>query len=608
MNGPITYSFGGVERVDFPPGADSLTATYGEASGYFSAARGADPESSHFYTANAAGWQHMTPDQWLYYNVDVKAPSSGSDGHYRLRVYNDSGNLLAGVGGSVTGSMALPLGQGTSFNIHDTTRVLLGGGLAYANQSLVQDSFVTLDEFAIWNGSLSDGEVDSIVANMVAGNELVAPTVLTPPPFVRPSNYGQQWIRNNPFNLYAWAGGDVYDPYIQQLHMTGVEARHSYQAANAKREGIIWNAYIEDFYNGPVLTDELKQKISNYVIQGGSDGAINLVDEPAIESMDNLGLVADWIRQTYPKMMISATAGWGLTNQYIDKMMTTVRPDVLMYDVYPILNNQPMDRNIHFDYLTWMRDKGKQYNVPIYAWLQSFEDSERRLPSESELRMEAFSFLAAGFKGLGYYRYNGASANTINKGLIDLNGQPTAIFDTASNMNLEIQTLGNVLRFLDSTDIRYVPGSVFNAPSGLATWTIGAGGDEHLIGAQVDLSDPGSIGLGKDGMLGFFTDDQQRQYFMLVNLFQGQNLSADDSSISFTLQFDPSINQIWRLDRATGEVQMISLVGHQLNWTLPGGTGDLFSYQAIFVPEPSLIGLISLSLFIFRRRPNDHHP
>ena len=596
QNGPITYTFGGVERVDFPPGADSLTATYGEASGYFSAARGYDPDSSSNYTANAAGWQHMVPDQWLYYNVDLKASTATEDGHYRLRVYNSTGNLLVGVGGSVAGSVALPPGQGTSFNVLDTTRVLLGGGTEYANPSLTLDSFVTLDEFAIWNGSLSTNEVDSIVANMVAGHELVAPTVQVPPPFVRPADYGKQWIRNHPFNIYAWADGDVYDPKMQALHFTGIEARESYKAANAQREGMIWNAYEDDFYDGPVLTDALKQKISNFVIQGGPSGAINLADEPPIAAMDNLGVTANWIRQTYPQMMIYVTSGYGDTDQYLNKLMTTVRPDVLMYDMYPILRNQAFDRSMHFAQLAWIRDQGMRYDVPVYAWLQSFEDSVRRLPSESELRLEAFSYLAAGFKGLGYYRYAAASANTIPKGLLDLNGVPTALYGPASKLNPEIEHLGGVLRFLESTAIRYVPGSISNPPSGLSPWSSGAGGDLHLINAQVDLTDPNSIGLGKDGMIGFFTDDQQRQYFMLVNLYQGSTLTEEDAAVRFSLTFDSTVDHLWRLDRTTGQVQMISLSNHTLLWTLGGGTGDLFSYQADFVPEPSCAAMVGAGI------------
>lgn len=427
----------------------------------------------------------------------------------------------------------------------------------------------------------------------------------SPPMPVRPVEFGTQWVRSHPYNIFARAASNASDPLVQQLHLTGVEARTGSDTDNAYSRGMIWNAnpsmvlYDGRDDNGPLpLTDALKNAISDFAVQGGMDGAIQLDDEPKIEVMNDLGVIADWIRQTYPQLMIFTTAGWGPTAQYIDTMMTKVRPDVLAYDIYPIRNGQPFDLDEHFQYLTLVRDKGKQYGVPAYAWLQSFADSDRRMPSESELRLLTYSYLAAGYKGLGYFRFN---SNDVSQGLLDANGQPGALYASAASLNTEIHHLGQTLRFLNSTDIRYVPALFGHRPDDLAAWAFGAGGDTHITGM-------GGLDLGKDGMIGFFSDDSGRQYFMLVNLLQGENLDSDQTMASFAIQFDNSVDHLWRLDRATGQVEMITLIGHQLNWTLPGGTGDLFSYQPVFVPEPTGFGLVSISLLflIGRRRMHTH--
>jgi hypothetical protein len=80
-------------------------------------------------------------------------------------------------------------------------------------------------------------------------------------------------------------------------------------------------------------------------------------------------------------------------------------------------------------------------------------------------------------------------------------------------------------------------------------------------------------------LIGFFTDDFGDNYFMLVNLYQDKNLTVAQTALDFIIEFDSSIDSIWRLNRLTGEAEEIALVDHILNLTLPGGTGDLFKYD-----------------------------
>jgi len=435
----------------------------------------------------------------------------------------------------------------------------------------------------------------------------ITTNVELPPPFVRPADYGRQWVRDNPFNVFAWgSGGDIHDPLFAQLSFSGVEVRdgYFYQAGEADREGMNWYAYLEELYTGPPLTAEIQRKINRFVLQGGPAGSILISDEPPIETMPSLGVVADWIRANHPRMMIFATVGYGPTSEYVDEMMATIRPDVLLYDIYPVLKGQAFDMDYHFEYLMFIRAKAAQYDVPAYAWLQSFEDTLRRLPSESELRLLAYSYLAAGYKGLGYYRYTSASPDTISNALVDLNGQPSELFDSAAGLNPEIHRLGKVLRFLESTDVRFIAGQYLrfgflattnDTPTGLQDWTPGAGGDPRLVSATVQ---PGQYGQHKNGLIGFFEDDLGRNYFMLVNLFQGAGLNADNAALQFVLQFDASVDQLWRLNRLTGEIEMVPLVGHTLVWTLPGGTGDLFAWHPDFIPEPRTAGIVGIILTV----------
>jgi hypothetical protein len=87
-------------------------------------------------------------------------------------------------------------------------------------------------------------------------------------------------------------------------------------------------------------------------------------------------------------------------------------------------------------------------------------------------------------------------------------------------------------------------------------------------------------GSVKDGVIGFFKDDTGRQYFMLTNMYRGPSLSASAAGLSFTITFDSNTNSLWRINRETGAQEQVSLSNHVLGTTLPGGTGDLYTYSA----------------------------
>lgn len=168
------YHFAGIQREDFPPGTDGLNAAYSGGSNYIAEASGDAPGSTpNFYRAFAGGWYYLTANRWLYYNVDYKAPQAGvpDSGHYRLRVYDANGNILNDHG-LVQGITLLDPGQQDSFDVLSNMEINVGAGTYGITGDPRQ---MTIDELAVWDSSLSDSEVDAIVAGMVAGNPLAVP-------------------------------------------------------------------------------------------------------------------------------------------------------------------------------------------------------------------------------------------------------------------------------------------------------------------------------------------------------------------------------------------------------------------------------------------------
>lgn len=433
-------------------------------------------------------------------------------------------------------------------------------------------------------------------------------TNLPAPP--RPVDFGRQWVKDNPFLVFARGADDANDPLVNQLQLNAVEVKQAFRAEVAVNAGKAWIAHPSDqiYATGvPLLTELLKAQIADYVVQGGMHGIFQLADEPAIETLDNHAAIAQWVHETYPSLMTFATAGWGPTPQYIDALMTKLKPDALMYDIYPVLRPSGMDLDYHFEHLALIRQKATQYNVPAYAWLQGFEDSDRLTPSESELRLVAYSYLTAGFKGFGYYRYK---SNATETGLVDANGQPRNLFNHAASLNSEIMMLGSVLRHLDNVDLRFIPGTryrfgipafgtISNAdlmPDGLTLWDNESTADPYLLSVGVQS---GNQGAQKNGLIGLFRDENDQPYFMLSNLNHGANLSADAASLTFILTFQNALQSIWWLNPVTGQTEQVMLTNNTLVWTLRGGTGDLFGYSPQFIPEPSAVAFVIFTVILF---------
>lgn len=430
--------------------------------------------------------------------------------------------------------------------------------------------------------------------NQNAGNELLMPMLQITydlsldPPVEHTPDYGKQWIRERPFTISAW-GASAADPLYQNANFSALLAQSPTAAATAARNGMISHALPLDLRGVP-LTNELKAQLSNHILSAGDDHALMITDEPEIEHFADLGDIAAWVRQTYPATLVYVNAlpvgSVDDPDAYVDQLVATIQPDVLMHDQYPVMPGG-LDRNQHFANVTHYRNKGIEHDLPNFAYIQSFqfapEHGDNRLPSESQLRTMLFSYLAAGYKGFAYFKF-GNTSTALSMALLDPDSNPGPLYAPAAAANAEVLELGNALRFLESTDLRFIPGSTSpQAPTGLADWAPSAGSDPHILDISVGSATPNQ-GAGKDGLIGFFSEDGGDQYFMLTNLYEGNELSSAAASLEFVLSFTEGIDAIYRLNRLNGVPERVDLSQGILELTLPGGTGDLFKYDNGYFP------------------------
>jgi hypothetical protein len=417
---------------------------------------------------------------------------------------------------------------------------------------------------------------------------------------------GHRWVRSHPFSLTSLVlTPESFDAKLYAA--CNLNAALLWKAENelfieAVRGGLPWHGHAKSrrFYGneGAHRFDEgmqgrMKQLVDDYP---GCEGWL-VWDEPERDEIELAGKIAAWVRKTWPDQLVYTDANPGgheeyrgeeprdgySYGQYLRDITGTIKPDVLMVDFYPFFEEPYGDRLPYYRFLCeHVRTAALEANVPYWMFIQAYSEAipgnnnNRRYPSESDVRLQVFTTLSYGFTGFGYFIYSPAFARSI----LNEDGTPTRLYYDIARVNLEVLHLGQTLRYLRSTDVRVVTGRHKNnghlvpneAGPHDTLWQTDAGRDYGIRNITVD-----DHGAGQDGLVGLFRDDDGQPYFMLVNLSHGAGSLAADKRTTFTIELMPGIEEIKRLSRETGEVELLHAPNGKLRVTLPGGTGDLFT-------------------------------
>ena len=432
---------------------------------------------------------------------------------------------------------------------------------------------------------------------------------------------GHRWVRSHPFTIaglvrnvpepfdleqYLAAGFNSvlawetsqYDRMLPQVSAAGASYMLNLQKWGdeaANKEGSNMDTMAEGLRE--LDREGALRKIADWVANPGCIG-LTANDEASKPSyLRYTRRLLKRLRQEFPDALAFCNAhpagheaqdgGYISLHHYFDEFAAMVDPDIFMTDVYPLgvpgkkgyQGSNGISGN-YFELLEAVRKTALEHGMPYWMFIQSFETHgswERRLPSESDLRVQMFAPLTYGYTGILYFTYDMA----YERGLIERTGEPNRLYHAAARANPEVTNLGAAMRFLTSTDVRYVPGThhhegaeVANElPGDTKKWESGAGDDARIRSVQVSGS-----GKGKDGLLGFFRDEEGNEYFMVTNLWHNAEASAEDRTLTITMRFDRKVSRLYRLSRTTGNSETLKLRDGNLEITLPGGTGDLFKY------------------------------
>lgn len=210
---------------------------------------------------------------------------------------------------------------------------------------------------------------------------------------------------------------------------------------------------IKTLIDCPELTNNTVETVNRFRNHPANAGYF-LKDEPSanqlpyysnlaklIESIDNSRFCYINLLPTYAGSDVYGTSTY---NEYIQSYTMEIPLKILSFDHYPIIGT-----NVRYDWynnLEIVKDVTAKTNIPFWAFALTTAHDPYLIPDISHLRLQVYSNLAYGAKGIQYFTYWTQSSNRWNfhNGPIEIDGSKTEVFDYLQQINNEIQIYSDI--------------------------------------------------------------------------------------------------------------------------------------------------------------------
>lgn len=266
--------------------------------------------------------------------------------------------------------------------------------------------------------------------------------------------------------------------------------------------------------------EEIDARIKRVVQAAGSNRAfkgIFIVDEPHVREFPGLAKAVAAVKKYAPGKLAYinlfpdyATLGAGDLSQlgtasyteYLERFVNEVHPQAISYDNYMVqssmdLKNQAAAASYYRNMLE-IRRVGQKYHLPFLNIVSSNQIRPHTpIPSPENLLFQAYTTLAAGYRGVTWYTFY---CRGYHYAPVGNDGKKTLTYQYLKEVNRQVATLAPILSRLEST------GVYFTAPAP-------ADGLPLLPGKLVE-----SVASATPVMVGEFSGKNGDRYAMLVNL------------------------------------------------------------------------------------------
>lgn len=204
--------------------------------------------------------------------------------------------------------------------------------------------------------------------------------------------------------------------------------------------------------------------------------------------------------------------GTATFTEYLERFVSEVKPQILSYDNYMVqYSDDLMDENkaaIYYADLIEVRRVAQKHGLPFWNIVSCNQiRKQTTTPSPANMAFQAYTTLAAGGRGLSWYKYY---QDGYAYAPIDGEGDKTQTWRHLQAVNHSLQTLGPIANRLTST------GVFFTSPSPVKDLPLLPG--KIVQEVQSTASPRGFSDAKPPIMVGEFQDTEGHAYVMLVNL------------------------------------------------------------------------------------------
>jgi hypothetical protein len=287
-----------------------------------------------------------------------------------------------------------------------------------------------------------------------------------------------------------------------------------------------------------------------------------ICDEPTSLLFESLSLIKNQINLRDPlhNAYVNLLPDYANTKQlgtvtykeYVDKFIQVFHPQYLSYDYYPF--TEKGFRKTYYQNLEVVRTAALNAGIPFLAFTMSCQiDPAYPKPTEAWIRLQLYSDLAYGAKGLQYFTYAlpHSTVEDFKTAILDDSGKKTYLHDIAKRVNSEICALGSTINNLNSID-------VYNSeplPKGTKPFPV----DFHIksiSGGQITA--------------GYFKDDSGQSFVLLVNR------NYEDKS-EFKIMVSEKVKGLEEISKFSGEHRNIfKTESGEIRLQFNSGDGRLF--------------------------------
>ncbi len=275
---------------------------------------------------------------------------------------------------------------------------------------------------------------------------------------------------------------------------------------------------------------EIDARVRVMVERSGTSKAVLgyfIMDEPGVTAFPTLAKVVAAVKKHAPGKLAyinlypsyatvgapdRSQLGTATYTEYLERFVNEVRPQLLSYDNYMVEYSDDLQdakkAALYFADLLEIRRVSLKYRLPFWNVVSCNQIRPlTTIPSPSNMALHAYTTLAAGGRGISWYKYH---QDAYHYAPIDNSGEKTLTWRYLQAVNHQVRTLGPIVNRLKPK------GVYFTSPPPDASLPVLPGAAVKQV--QSKASRRGLSTVSPPLMVGEFTDNEGADYVMIVNL------------------------------------------------------------------------------------------